>query len=372
MKPREPATTRHAVVRIPGDGIGPSVIDAAAAVIEAVGVHIDWDIRLAGAGVAESTGEALPDDVIDAIRERGVALKGPTGTAIGGGRAVSVRLRAALELQLGVRPCRSWPGVAGSTPELDIMILRMTGEDLYAGLEFDALDSEAADLRAALAAKGHVVPPDTAFSLKPMSAGAIARFANAAVEYARAAGRRRITIVHKATVMRATDARFLEIVRAEATRHGDLAIEDRLVDTACLELVRHPERFDTLIAPVMYGDILADLVAGLSGGLGLVPGANLGRGAAVFEPVHGTGPRLIGSDRADPLAAILTGAMLVRHLGEVDAADRIEAAVGRVLSDARIRTYDLAGWSRDDPRAATTASMTEAVIHALPMGQTTG
>jgi isocitrate dehydrogenase (NAD+) len=364
--------TAHAVVRIPGDGIGPSVTAAAAAVMDAAGVEIAWDVRPAGSAVADATGEALPADTVEAIRSHGVALKGPTSTGTAGGRAVSVRLRAALGLQLGIRPCRSWAGVAASAPGLDILILRMTGEDLYAGWEFEAADPAAVDLRAALRGMGHAVPPDTAFSLKPMSTAAMQRFAAAAVEYAHAADRQRITIVHKATVMRATDARFVEIVREAAARFGDLAVEDQLIDTACLKLVRHPERFDTIIAPVMYGDILADLVAGLSGGIGLAPGANLGPGVAVFEAVHGTAPALAGSDHANPLAAILSGAMLLRYLGEADAADRVEAAVGRVLADGRIRTYDQAGWTRDDPRAATTAAMTEAVIEALATDRQAG
>ncbi len=323
---------------------------------------IAWDVHAAGAGAG---GDGLSADVLDSVRSTRVALKGPTASTTGGPRPVSVRLRKALDLPLGVRPARTWRGVDDMITKLDISVLRMTDEDLYEGLELEPDDPAAAGLRHALAARGREVSTDTAFSLKPMSTHAIERFAHSAVAYARAAGRRRLTIVHKATVMRATDGRFLSIVRDVATESGDFDVDDRLVDTTCLDLVRHSDRFDVLLTPVMYGDIVSDLVAGLSGGLGLAPGANLGPDAAVFEPVHGTAPTLVGLDRANPLAAILTGAMLLRHLGESVAAGRVEAAVGLVLAAGEVRTYDLAGWARDDPRAATTSAMTEAVITAL-------
>ena len=363
-------TERRRVTLIPGDGIGPDVMGAAKAVIDATGVAIAWDVREAGATASSNGLGSMPDEAVASIRSTGVALKGPTATATSGERPVSVRLRAALGLQLGVRPVRSWPGVAAVTsPDaagMDVLLLRMLGEDLYAGLELEPDDPAAEQLRQALAARGQAVAPDTAFSLKTMSAGAIEQFARAALAHASARGRRRLTIVHKATVMRTTDGRFRSIVREVADEVGGFDVEDRLVDTVCLELIRHPERFDTLLAPVMYGDILSDVIAGLGGGLGLAPGANLGPAAAVFEPVHGTAPRLAGQDRADPIAAILTGAMLLRHVDEGAAADGVEAAVGRALAEGRVRTYDLAGGRRDDPEAAGTAAMTEAVIAALP------
>jgi isocitrate dehydrogenase (NAD+) len=358
------------VTLIPGDGIGPEVVAAARAVIDASGADIEWEIRPAGAAASSAAGDSLPDAVVESIRTTGVALKGPTATSINGERPVSVRLRAALDLEVGVRPVRTWPGVsfvgAANGNGLDVLLLRMLSEDLYAGHELDADDPATARLRDTLAARGRAVPPDTAFSLKPMSAGAIERFARAALSHARDRGRGHVTIVHKATVMRATDRRFLAIVRGVANELGGFEVDDRLVDTACLELIRHPDRFDVLLAPVMYGDILSDVIAGLAGGLGLAPGANLGPGAAVFEPVHGTAPKLAGMDRADPIAAILTGAMLLRHVGAGAAADRIETAVGAALEEGRVRTYDLAGRSRDDPAAAGTTAMTEAVIAALP------
>lgn len=360
-----------AVTLIPGDGIGPEVMGAARAVIEATGAPIAWQVRQAGAVAVHERGESLPSDVVESIRATTVAFKGPTATMTTGERPVSVRLRAELGLELGVRPVRAWPGVVASLPAtamggLDVLLLRMLGEDLYAGLELEADDPGADDLRRLWASRGRRLPQDTAFSLKPMSDGAIERYARVALAYARRQGRRHVTIVHKATVMRATDGRFRSILMAAAERLGGFDVDERLVDTACLDLIRNPQRFDVLLAPVMYGDILSDLIAGLAGGLGVAPGANLGAGIAVFEPVHGTGPGLAGLDRADPIAAILTGAMLLRHVGLPGAALRVETAVGCALSDGRTLTYDLAGLPRHHPAVAGTGAMAQAVIDALP------
>jgi isocitrate dehydrogenase (NAD+) len=363
--------TPLAVTLIPGDGIGPEVIGAARAVIEATGAPIAWDVRQAGAISVHEHGESLPAEVIDSIRSSTVALKGPTATMTSGERPVSVRLRAELGLELGVRPVRTWPGVIAAvasarTAGLDVMLLRMLGEDLYAGLELEADDPAAEELRDLWASRGRRLPKDTAFSLKPMSDRAIERYARSALGHARLHGRRHLTIVHKATVMRATDGRFRSIVTEAAERLGGFEIDDRLVDTVCLDLIRNPQRFDVLLTPVMYGDILSDLIAGLAGGLGVAPGANIGPDIAVFEPVHGTAPSLAGLDRADPIAAVLSGAMLLRHLGLLAAAHRVETAVACVLSDGRTLTYDLAGLSRNDPAVASTQAMTQAIIDALP------
>ena len=281
--------TPHVVTLIPGDGIGPEVIGAARQVIDATGAPVRWDVRDAGVAAADRMGSSLPDDVIDSIRATSVALKGPTATGTSGERPVSVRLRAELHLELGVRPIRTWPGVAASVAGdgragFDIMLLRMLGEDLYAGLELEADDPAAEDLRRLWASRGRHLPRDTAFSLKTMSDRAIERFARAALGYAQRNGRRRITIVHKATVMRATDGRFLSIVAAAAERLPGFVVEERLVDTVCLDLIRHPDRFDVLLAPVMYGDILSDLIAGLAGGLGVAPGANSGPTSPCSSP----------------------------------------------------------------------------------------
>jgi isocitrate dehydrogenase (NAD+) len=358
------------VTLIPGDGIGPEVMTAARTVIDASGALIDWDVRQAGATAAADGGSSLPDELIESIRATRVAFKGPTATGTSGERPVSVRLRAALDLELGVRPVRTWTGIrsptAAGSPGFDILLLRMLGEDLYAGLELEADDPAAADLRRLWADRGRALPKDTAFSLKPLSERAMERFARAALAYARIHGRRHITIVHKATVMRQTDGRFLAIVEKSARCLGGFQVDERLIDTVCLDLVRHPERFDVLLTTVMYGDILSDLIAGLAGGLGLAPGANLGAHTAVFEPVHGTAPSLAGQDRADPIAAILTGAMLLRHLDMAAEATRIESAVGCALREARSLTYDLAGITRQDARAASTRALTEAVVAALP------
>ena len=302
-------------ILIPGDGIGPEVTAAARRVLDATGVGLEWDVHEVGVRAYERCGDALPDETVAAIREAGVALKGPVATPVGGAfRSVNLGLRRALGLHTGVRPARSADG------RLDVVVVRMNVEDLYAGIEAPA-GSEAA--RTAAAALGHELPADAAVALKPLSRAACAR--TAAEAFARA--RRRVTAVHKATVMPHTDGLFVEVVRETARASGGIEVDDRLVDTVAAELVTRPERFDVLVAPMLYGDVLSDLAAALSGGLGLAAGMNVGEGCAVFEAVHGTARRHAGRDSANPAALILCGAMLLRHLGETGAAERVERAV---------------------------------------------
>jgi isocitrate dehydrogenase (NAD+) len=349
---------------IPGDGIGPEVCEAARRAIEATGVAIEWDLQEFGADAYVREGPALLERVIGSVRERGVALKGPTSTPSGSGfRSINIALRRDLDLYAGVRPCRALSGIATPFPEIDVVVVRMNTEDLYAGIEYEREEETAATLRAIVAeTRAARLPDDTAVSLKPLSWGASLRVARAAFEYARANGRRRVTAVHKATVMRATDGLFLEACRAAAADYDDLAFDDRLVDNACAKLVMRPGDSDVLVMPMLYGDIVSDVAAGLVGGLGVAPGVNLGDEAAVFEAVHGSAPRHAGANRANPFAMMLSGAMLLRHVGEADAAARLERAIEDVTREGRTLTYDLA---RDGTEPASTSEVADAVVARL-------
>jgi isocitrate dehydrogenase (NAD+) len=349
---------------IPGDGIGPEVIAAAQRVLDAAGVEIEWHVVKVGEDAFANGGDALPEAVVAAIEERGVALKGPVATRSDAPfRSVNVALRDRLDLFLGVRPCRALPGVRTHFPEADVAVLRMLNEDLYAGFDYPSAHATAAAVRAAVAATADVaLNEDSAISIKPISRTAAARAARAACSWALAAGRRRLTAVHKANVMRATDGAFLDAVRAQAIEFPDLEIDDVLVDRVCADLVRHPADFDVLFAPMLYGDVVSDLAAALCGGLGLAPGANVGDGCAIFEPVHGICEKHAGRERANPAAAILSGALMLRHAGETVAADRVEAAVARVVRDGRAVTYDIA---RPGSEPATTGQMAEAIAEEV-------
>jgi isocitrate dehydrogenase (NAD+) len=357
--------TTHRVTLIPGDGIGPSVVDAARRAIDAAGVDIEWDVQEAGAGVYEREGDAFPPRVAESARERGAALKGPTATLRRPGfHSVSVALRETLDLYAGIRPCRAYAGVPARAPATDIVIVRMNHEDLYAGIEFPADDPAAGELRDLIArTRGVRLGDDTGISIKPISLHAVRRVARAACTYAVQHGRSKVTIVHKATVLPATDGLFLDASREVAAGFPGLAVDDMLVDTLCAELPAHPERFDVLLTPVMYGDLLSDLAACMVGGLGMAPGANVGDGTAVFEAVHGTAPRHAGRNTANPSALILSAALLLQHLGEPEAADRLERAVGAVILDGRFVTADLR--PAGDGGAVGTDRMAEAIVDVL-------
>jgi isocitrate dehydrogenase (NAD+) len=333
----------HRVTVIPGDGVGPEVIDAARYVLEATGVAFEWDRRDAGAAEYERGGDPLPQGVVDAIRERGVALKGPTATPTGGGfRSINVTLRDELDLFAGVRPCRAMAGVASARSGTDVVIIRMNHEDLYAGIEYAHDDEDGAALRDFIArTRGRRLPDDAGMSIKPLSLSAGKRLARFAFAYARTYGRRKVTAVHKATVMRHSDGLFRRAVSTVRADFPEIEFDERLVDAMAAELVRHPERSDVLVLPVMYGDVLSDLAAALVGGLGVAPGMNAGDHVAVFEAVHGTVTKHRGCDRVNPTAAMLSGAMMLRHLGEPDAADRLERAIAEVIREGSTLTYDL-------------------------------
>ena len=316
----------YAVTLIPGDGIGPELAEAATAVLEATGIGFAWDRQDAGEATIASEGTPLPDRVIESIRANGVAIKGPITTPVGSGfRSVNVGLRQALELYANVRPARSMKGVETRYEGVDLIIVRENTEDLYAGIE-------------------HRVGPDAAESIKIITRAASQRIARYAFEYAVKNGRRKVTAVHKANIMKLSDGLFLESAQQVAAEYaGRVEFEDRIVDNMCMQLVQKPELYDVLVLPNLYGDIVSDLAAGLVGGLGVAPGANIGERAAVFEPVHGSAPKYAGQNKANPTALILSGALMLRHLGETDAADAVERATREVIAEGRTVTYDLGG-----------------------------
>jgi isocitrate dehydrogenase (NAD+) len=346
----------HRVVVIPGDGIGPEVAAAARTVLDATGVPIDWDERSAGAATLETHGALLPAETLDAIRDARVAIKGPITTPVGEGfRSVNVALRQDLDLFAAVRPARTLPGVRTRHHGVDLVVIRENTEDLYRGIEFAVGSSEAAALRAELRdLGGFEVPEDAGVTLKPISVSGARRIVRFAFEYARANHRTKVTVGHKANVMRYSDGLFLRAAQDDAAEYPDVPWEDIHIDHLSARLVRRPEDFDVLLLPNLYGDILSDLCAGLVGGLGLIPGANIGWEYAVFEPVHGSAPDIAGRGIANPIAMILSGAMMLRHLGELDAAAGIERAVDRVLERGDVRTADLGG-------DATTTRMADAI-----------
>ncbi len=317
----------HRVTLIPGDGIGPEIAAAARLVLEATGVTFEWHVVDAGEGVIAEYGTPLPDHVIESIRTDRVALKGPITTPVGEGfRSVNVALRQALALYANVRPARSMKGLDTRYEDVDLVIVRENTEDLYAGIE-------------------HMVGPDAAESIKIITRAASERIARYAFEYAIANGRHKVTAVHKANIMKLSDGLFLESCRdVAATYEGrGVEFEDRIVDNMCMQLVQKPELYDVLVLPNLYGDIVSDLAAGLVGGLGVAPGANIGLEAAVFEPVHGSAPKHAGQDKANPTALILSGALMLRHLGEMTAAERVERAIRDVIGEGRTVTYDMGG-----------------------------
>jgi isocitrate dehydrogenase (NAD+) len=316
----------YAVTLIPGDGIGPELAEAARHVLEATGIAFEWDVQQAGEATIPTEGTPLPDRVVESIRRNGVAIKGPITTPVGSGfRSVNVGLRQALELYANVRPARTMQGVESRYEDVDLIIVRENTEDLYAGIE-------------------HMVGPDAAESIKIITRAASQRIARYAFEYAMKNGRSKVTAVHKANIMKLSDGLFLESCQQVASEYeGRVAFEDRIVDNMCMQLVQKPDLYDVLVLPNLYGDIVSDLAAGLVGGLGVAPGANIGEKAAVFEPVHGSAPKYAGQDKANPTALILSGALMLRHLGELAAADAVESAVRGVIADGETVTYDLGG-----------------------------
>jgi isocitrate dehydrogenase (NAD+) len=330
----------HTITLIPGDGIGPEVTASVVAILEAAGVAIDWERHDAGVTAVEKTGKTLPTELLDSITRNRVALKGPVTTPVGSGfTSVNVGLRQALELYANLRPVMNLPGVTSRYQNIDLVIVRENTEDLYAGLE-------------------HVVVPGVVESLKIITAKASTRIAEFAFEYSRRLGRKKVSAIHKANIMKLSDGLFIESARNVAKRFPEIVYDEKIVDAACMHLVMRPEQFDVLLLPNLYGDIVSDLCAGLVGGLGIVPGANLGREAAIFEAVHGSAPDIAGQNIANPTALLLSAILMLDHIDERDAAGRIRTALQQVLMDGHQRTRDLGG-------SATTTEFTEAVRRAL-------
>src|SRR5213592_3620595 len=332
----------HRVTLIPGDGIGPELAEATRRVLDATGIAFEWEVQEAG----EAT--PLPERVLDSIRRNKVALKGPITTPVGSGfRSVNVGLRQALNLYANLRPARSMAGVPSRYDDVDLVIVRENTEDLYAGIE-------------------HMVGPDAAESIKIITRAASERIARFAFDYAVANGRRKVTAVHKANIMKLSDGLFLESCRTVAEDYaGRIEFEDRIVDNMCMQLVQKPDLYDVLVLPNLYGDIVSDLVAGLAGGLGVAPGANIGEnGVAVFEAIHGSAPKYAGQNKVNPMALMLAGVLMLRHIGEREAGDRLERAVASVVADGKEVTYDLKA-DRDDPTAVRTKEFADAVIKRM-------
>jgi isocitrate dehydrogenase (NAD+) len=357
----------HRVTFIPGDGTGPEIAEATRRVLEASGAELEWDVQRAGADIMdEFGGNPLPEHVLDSIKQNGVALKGPITTPVGiGFRSVNVALRKTLDLYGQVRPCKSYAGVRSRYENVDLVVVRENTEDLYAGIEFEEGTSHALDLVQWVEEHGHPrIRPDSGISLKPISLAGTRRIVEFAFEYARKHGRRKVTAVHKANIMKFTDGLFLRVAREVAAEHEDVEFEDRIVDNLSMQLVQRPEEYDVLVCPNLYGDIVSDLCAGLIGGLGLAPGGNFGTHAAVFEPTHGSAPKYAGQNRVNPMAMMLSGVMMLRHLEEAEAADRLEAAIAAVIAEGRAVTYDMKP-SRDDPTAVGTSEVADAVIDKM-------
>jgi isocitrate dehydrogenase (NAD+) len=356
----------HVVTLILGDGTGPEVMAAARRCIEATGVNIRWEVMEAGAEVMEKYGTPLPDQVIESIKKNKVALKGPITTPVGSGfRSVNVALRKTLDLYACLRPCKWYHGVRSRYTNVDLVVVRENTEDLYAGIEYPAGAPETEEFINFVRDRKKVeIRPGSGISLKPISATASERIVRFAFNYARRNGRKKVTAVHKANIMKFSDGVFLEMARKVATEFRDIQFEDRIVDNMCMQLVQKPELYDVIVTPNLYGDIISDLCAGLVGGLGVAPGANIGDNAAVFEPTHGSAPKYAGKNKVNPTAAILSGVMMLRHLGELDAARRLENAVAKVISEGKRVTYDLKP-TPDDPSAVGTMEMAEAIVDTL-------
>jgi isocitrate dehydrogenase (NAD+) len=339
----------YTITLIPGDGIGPEISEAMKKVVEATGMKIQWEIQNAGEEVYLKEGNPLPERVIESIKKNKIAIKGPITTPVGTGfRSVNVSLRQSLDLYACVRPCKSFKGVKTKYENIDLVIVRENTEDLYAGIEFKKGETETIDLIKFIEEKtGKKIRQDSGISIKPISVFGTERIVRFAFEYARKNKRKKVTAVHKANIMKYSDGLFLEVARDVAIHYPDIEFEDKIVDNMCMQLVQKPELYDVLVLPNLYGDIISDLAAGLIGGLGLAPGANIGDEYAVFEPTHGSAPKYKGLNKVNPFAIILSAVMMLRYLGETQAADKIEKAVAEIIKEGRFVTYDMK--SHDDP-----------------------
>lgn len=356
----------HDVTLLTGDGIGPEIAEATRRCIDATGVTINWHVKEAGLKVFEETGDPLPPDVVDTIRKTKVAIKAPITTPVGKGfRSVNVRLRKELDLYACLRPCKSYAGVNSKFDDIDLVVVRENTEDLYAGIEFKEGEGATHRLIDTIAElTGDSIPQDSGISIKPISIQRSERIVRFAFDYARENGRTKVTAVHKANIMKYSDGLFLEVARRVAKDYPDIEFEDRIVDNMCMQLVQKPQLYDVLVLPNLYGDIVSDLCAGLVGGLGVAPGGNIGRNMAVFEATHGSAPKYAGTNKANPTALILSGVLMLRHIGERQAADRLEGAIASVIREKKDVTFDLKE-DRNDPTAVGTSEMADAIIRTM-------
>lgn len=335
------------VTLIPGDGIGPEVVEAAKFVLESTGVAFEWDVQIAGEEALQKYGTPLPEVLLDSIRANRVGLKGPITTALGTGfRSVNVGIRQALDLYANLRPVRTMAGVESRYQDVDLVVVRENTEGLYAGIEHDIIPGEASE------------------AIRIITRHASERIVRFAFDYTRRYGRKKVTAVHKSNILKLTDGLFLSVAREVAADYPEIEFEDRIVDNMAMQLVRDPNQFDVIVTTNLFGDILSDLCSGLVGGLGMAPGANIGEKLAVFEPVHGSAPKYVGQNKVNPSATILTGALMLRHLGELEAAQRIENAVEALVSEGDRVTYDLKP-DRNDPSAVGTREMAEAIVEKM-------
>ncbi|MCB0883037.1 MAG: isocitrate/isopropylmalate dehydrogenase family protein [Thermoleophilia bacterium] len=354
----------YRVTFIPGDGTGPEIAEATKRVLDATGVDFDWDVQEAGVDIMAKEGTPLPQATIDSILENKIGIKGPITTPVGTGfRSVNVALRKICNLYACVRPCKSYEGVRSRYEDIDLVLVRENTEDLYAGIEFEKDTPEAQKLIDFI----HESQPDAKFgehtgiSIKPISVEGTRRIVQYAFDYARENGRKKVTAVHKANIMKFTDGLYLDVASQVAAENTDIEFEERIVDNMCMQLVQKPELYDVLVLPNLYGDVLSDLGAGLVGGLGVAPGANIGTNAALFEPTHGSAPKYAGQNKVNPMAMMLSGVMMLRHLKENEAADKMENAIAAVIKEGKTVTYDMKA-DRDDPTAVGTSEVADGII----------
>ena len=355
----------YTITLISGDGIGPEVTHATVRVLEATGIKFNWEPAIAGQEAQDKYGTPLPNDLLDSIRKNKIALKGPITTPIGTGfRSVNVAIRKALDLYVCLRPCKSYQGAPYIHENMDVVVVRENTEDLYLGIECGRNTPEAEKLARLIEENGNWVNADSSFSIKAISPNATRRIAKYSFDYAKAHDRKKVTVVHKANILKETDGLFLSITTEVAKDYPDIEFESHMVDSMCSQLVRFPQHHDVIVLPNLYGDIISELCAGLIGGVGLAPGANIGNDISVFEPTHGSAPKYSGQNKVNPMAMMLSGVLMLRHLGETEAADWVENAIAQVIAEGKYLTYDMKS-DRNDPTAVGTSQVADAVIEKM-------
>ena len=357
------------VTLITGDGIGPEIAEAARRCIDATGAQINWEAVEAGVEVMEREGTALPETTVESIKRNGVALKAPVTTPVGKGyRSINVHLRQTLDLYACLRPCKSYKGVRSRYSDIDLVVVRENTEGLYAGIEFEKGKDDTAEIINWINEhSSRKISDDSGISIKPISVRATERIVRFAFDYARKMGRKKVTSVHKANIMKFSDGLWLEVSRQVAEQYSDIEFEDRIVDNMCMQLIQKPELYDVIVLPNLYGDIISDLCAGLVGGLGVAPGANIGDKIAIFEATHGSAPKYKGQNKVNPTALILSGVLMLRHIGKTAEADKLESAVAAVIAEGKSVTYDMKP-DREDPTAVGTGEMADAIIEKINRG----